>query len=485
MVKNLTADICYKEKIMKKCYVFIICFLITGSTYTQWQTKLVAAPDIVPPATEAMQHPEFWISRIKGDPDRIIMTWEQIKRFNIKNRTRSLERKDVQGNTVKIDSVITQGNFYGIQFHLVEPLTIKTYPGGKLRQRFKWTLDYLTEGKFWDRMRILYPESRKQELIDAMDEYLIPETVNPQYGIIVKHTLNRVVPTHERVYRSQYNWLDMFQNAVLETGMPVAILYMSKDSDWLYVKSEYSIGWVPAANVAVGLAKEIRSLAEPDYFIVAIAHKVPVYADRECKTWISDIYMGARLKLKNKSPSGYNVLVPFRGSDGSLKTVNGWVKQDADVSVGFQPYTQRNVITTIFRLLNRPYGWGGTDHERDCVGTIRAVFKTFGIFMPRWTTFELYHTDHVIAFPRETIREVKYGYLDSCEPGITVCGFNWHVVLYLGKVDGVHYMIHQNGFSYRDEEGTEYRVARVSVNHTELEGGDDIERWTELSTFKP
>ena len=111
---------------MKKCYVFIICFLITGSTYTQGQTKLVAAPDIVPPATEAMQHPEFWISRIKGDPDRIIMTWEQIKRFNIKNRTRSLERKDIHGNTVKIDSVITQGNFYGIQFHLVEPLTIKT-----------------------------------------------------------------------------------------------------------------------------------------------------------------------------------------------------------------------------------------------------------------------------------------------------------------------------------------------------------------------
>jgi len=132
---------------------------------------------------------------------------------------------------------------------------------------------------------------------------------------------------------------------------------MSKDSDWLYVKSEYSIGWVPAANVAVGLVKEIRSLAEPDYFIVAIAHKVPVYADRECKTWISDIYMGAQLKLKNKSPSGYNVLVPFRGSDGSLKTVNGWVKQDADVNVGFQHYTQRNVITTIFRLLNRPYDW--------------------------------------------------------------------------------------------------------------------------------
>ena len=104
--------------------------------------------------------------------------------------------------------------------------------------------------------------------------------------------------------------------------------------------------------------------------------------------------------------------------------------------------------------------------------------------MPRWTTFELYHTDHVISFPREESKDVKYRHLDSCEPGITVCGFNWHVVLYLGEVDDVHYIIHQNGYSYHGEDGTEYRVGRVSVNYTELEGGSDINRWTALSIFK-
>jgi hypothetical protein len=194
--------------------------------------------------------------------------------------------------------------------------------------------------------------------------------------------------------------------------------------------------------------------------------------------------MGERLEMETHKDSALRVSVPIRKPDGTLGAVRGWMKEDAGVHVGYQQYTQRNVITTFFRLLNRPYGWGGTDHERDCVGTIRSVYRTFGIFMPRWTTFELYHTDHVIAFPADTPIEEKYRLLETCEPGITVCGFNWHVTLYLGKVDQTHYIIHQNGYSYHDENGTELRVGRVSVNHTELEGGADISNWTELSVFK-
>jgi hypothetical protein len=143
------------------------------------------------------------------------------------------------------------------------------------------------------------------------------------------------------------------------------------------------------------------------------------------------------------------------------------------------------VINTIFRLLNRPYGWADSDHERDCCGTIRVVLKTFGIFTPRWTIHELHSTDHVAVFSKDTPTTVKYEYLGACEPGITVCGFSGHIVMYLGKVDGVSYVIHQNGYSYYNNEGTEIRVGRVTVNDTELEGGSKIDYWTEISTFKP
>ncbi|MFC1691953.1 SH3 domain-containing protein [Candidatus Latescibacterota bacterium] len=477
----------------KRHYLIIILFIMivfnvistTGSSFAQNQSKLSAAPDIVPPATKEMQYPEFWISRIQGDPDRVIMTQKQIKNLNNKNRTRLPQKTLVDGTVIPFPPILDQANFSRIFFNIADPLTLQSFPGDSLRAWFQKSSNYIKDGNFWDRRHIPYPEQTKQELIATINEKSVPPTVNPQYGIVVKHTLNRYVPTHDRVYTSQYGWLDMFQNAVFETGMPVAVLHRSADGSWFYVKSEYAYGWIPTDHVAIGTTDQIRKLSDQTDFIVSITHKVPVYSDRNCTMWIRNLYMGSKLRLTEKTVDGYKVLLPWRMADGTLKAVTGWLKPDAEVSTGFQTFTQRNVITTIFKLLNRPYAWGGTEHERDCVGTIRAVFRTFGINMPRMTTYELYSTDHVTAFTADTPKEEKHRYLDTCPPGITVCGFDWHVVLYLGKVNGIHYIIHQNGYSYHDDDGNEIRVGRVSVNHTELEGGANIGEWTELSVFKP
>jgi cell wall-associated NlpC family hydrolase len=469
---------------MIKLISTLLLFAIIPGSHAQTTAKLLAAPDVIPPATEEMQHPEFWISRI-NNPDRVIMSPQQITEFNRKNRSRSLIRKDFRGNTVVVDSVLTGGStFTGISFHLCDPLSIRDYPGIAVTKQLSEIRDFIVKTEFWDRRQIPLPENGKRELIADMNMENIPAVIRPRYGVIIRHTLNRLAPTAIKVYRGQFQWLDAFQNATLETGMPAAVLHASKSGNWLYVKTEYSQGWVTAANIAFGSANRIRTVSEPKNFVMTIVHKATVYADRECNTWLTDIYLGERLGLEEKTDSAFRVSVPVRQPDGTLGVFQGWIKSDAGVNIGYQQYTQRNVITTIFRLLNRPYGWGGTDHERDCVGTIRSVYRTFGIFIPRWTTFMLYHTDQVIAFPDKTPIEEKYRLLDTCDPGITICGFNGHVVLYLGKVDQTHYIIHQNGYSYHDEKGTEFRVARVSVNHTELEGGADIRRWTELSVYK-
>ena len=289
-----------------------------------------------------------------------------------------------------------------------------------------------------------------------------------------------------RAYNSRFDWwVDSFQQLPCETCLPVAILHESRDSDLYYVNSEIDFGWIPARNVAVGTLENVRELAEPDNFIVALAHKVPVYADKDYTSWITDIYQGAKLKLANTTSQGYRVLVPFREADGSLRAVDGWVKPDADVSVGYQPFTRRNAINTVFKLLYRSYGGGGVDHERDCTGAVRTVLKTFGIITPAIPTPQLHFSDNVYKFPENTPKEVKYRCLDTCEPGITLCGFSGHIVIYLGKVDSNYYVIHSTGYSYHDENGAEMRVARVSVTDTELEGGGNIDLFTEISTIKP
>jgi len=443
------------------------------------------APRIVPPATEAMQHPEFWISQIKSNPDRVKLSPEQINRLNRKNRTGPSETTDINGNPYSIQDVIDRKDTIGIQFIFENPLSIKSFPGDSLRARLSRHRNYFARGTFFDRRQVEYDNFMKNELYEMTDYDSIPDTIIPRYGILTLHTLNRILPTNLPAVGGEHGWTDQLQSASPDYGTPVAILHTSKDNDWYYVRSETAFGWIPAVNVAEGTVEQIEKIVNAKEFIVAICHKVPLYADKEFKTFITDFYMGARLQLHKKTNSGYEVTAPYRDADGSLKPVTGWVKPDAGVSIGYQEFTQRNILNTVFSVLYRPYAWADSNNERDCCGTIRAVYKTFGIFLPRWTSHQLHCADHVYAFPRETPEKVKYEILDKCEPAVTLVGDSGHIIMYLGKVDGIHYVIHQSGYSYKSEDGTVMKVRRVNVNDTGLEGGSNVNNWTEISIFKP
>jgi len=443
------------------------------------------APKIVPGSTAEMQTPEFWISRIK-DPDRIIMTPEQIQELNRKNRTRGSEFTDVYGNPYSIKGVLDSKDLIGIMYHVEDPLALKNFPADSLRPRIERSNNWFRNRTFYDRRNMEYDDDMKNELIDITDVPSIPQnSVIPRYGIIVRHTLGRVMPLNLPVSGRPGGWIDDFQSGMIDYAQPVAILHTSKDGDWYYVRSEISFAWVPAEQVALGSPREIGNYINSKDFIVATCHKVPIYGDRKCTVFVEDFYMGARVKLIRKTSDGYKVSFPYRKPDGSFGTTTGWVKPDARVSAGYQPFTQRNIINTVFTLLYRPYGWADSWNERDCCGMIRVVLRTFGIYTGRWTSHQLHASDHVIMFPRKTPKEEKYKYIEGCDPGICLVGDGGHISMYLGEVDGKYYVIHQSGYSYTDENGTRLNVNRVNVNDTELEGGSNIGNWTEITTIKP
>ncbi len=212
----------------------------------------MAAPDIVPPATAEMQNPDFWISRIKN-PDTVIMTPADIVRFNQKNRTRSLVRKDIRGTTVTIDSVIAGGPpFTGIYFHLSDPLAIAEYPGSALSKHMSDVGDFVRKADLWDRRQIPFPESdppRTHRRNECRRHFPVchPSPLRharPSYA-------DPSCPDPRKVYRGQFQWLDGFQNATLETGMPVAVLHASKYRRLALREIGILARLGPAANVAL------------------------------------------------------------------------------------------------------------------------------------------------------------------------------------------------------------------------------------------
>lgn len=441
------------------------------------------APKVVPNTTEEMQHAEFWINRL-DNPDKVVMTKAQIEKMNKRNQSLPPKIKDINGDDYDIDRVIQSKLSIGLQYNVEQPLKITSFPGDSLRAMMGYHKELLTGRTKYDVRQMKYDEDEINRLIGLMNEDAIPLTVTPRYGILVKHTLNRAVPTMKPGYGRPQSWLDNFQSTALDLGSPVAILHTSPDGDWFYVRSEIAFGWIIAENVAIGSAKDIADYLNTDKVVVSLDYNVPIYGDSSCKNFYNYLMIGANVRLDSETSNTYKVIMPIRKPDGTFATAPAWVKKDAKMSNGYQPFTQRNIISTMFNLLYRPYGWADSYDEFDCCGLIRVVLRTFGIKTGRWTSYELHATDNVVAFPRKTPNEEKYAVLKECEPGICLVGSAGHINMYLGEVNGSYYVIHQGGYSYKVDDTT-YHFRRVNVNDTELSGGSNISGWSEISQIKP
>ncbi|MBN1291318.1 MAG: SH3 domain-containing protein [Candidatus Latescibacteria bacterium] len=457
----------------------LVCiqYLCVSGAVADEEIKYMNAPKYLPGTTVEMHNPEFWINNIKGNPDKVYLTPQKIAELNRENIAKSYVRKDVRGKEYSIKSART---------NMVEdPLTVNTFSGDSLRVLLDVNKKSLESNTYYDFRHKEYDEDMKNELYVKTNTESIPATITPRYGIIVVHSNNRKFPTEKFGYRERGGWINSFSDTSLDLAMPVAILHESIDRDWYFVRSQLNFGWVPARNIAVGLKQEISDYVEAPDFIVSTCYKVPVYGDPDMRGFLVDLYMGAKVKLVDKTGDGYRVLMPFRNPDGSFRTVSGWVKPDARVSVGYQSFTQRNILNTFFTVLYRPWSGGDMYNERHCCGGIRAVLRTFGIITLNSTTFELHASDHVIAFPEDTPREEKYSYIKGKEPGICLVGSRQHVIMYLGEYDGRHFFIHQSGYPYTAEDGTIMLPRRVNVNDAELEGGSHVDTWTYICELKP
>ncbi|MHB9028991.1 MAG: hypothetical protein ACYC9O_09495, partial [Candidatus Latescibacterota bacterium] len=184
---------------------------------------------------------------------------------------------------------------------------------------------------------------------------------------------------------------------------------------------------------------------------------------------IGYLSMGERLPLDGRSGDGYRVLVPVRRHDGSFAVEKGWIRAGETVHEGFLPYTQRNSITTAFRLLGRQYGWHDSWKERDCGGILRVIFNCFGFTFPRYWSFEQLHSDHALYVGNMSDLAEKSKKLTTLPAGITFTGSTGHIGLYLGSVDGKPFVIHQCGWNYKQGD-TEYKMARVVVSDYENVG---------------
>lgn len=283
----------------------------------------------------------------------------------------------------------------------------------------------------------------------------LPDLVNVRFGMVLRRADMRTWPTSDVVFKTQETFdLDRFQENGLFPADVVAVLHESADGQWYFVQSYNYAAWVPKDKVVVGERLKILQYRDAENFLIVSGGKVTTNFNPNF-TAISELQldMGVRLPLLDpddiernidgqNSQSSYPVLLPTRGEHGELKFRTALIGRNQDVSIGYLPYTRKNILHQSFKFLGERYGWGHAYNARDCSGLVMEVYKTFGILLPRNSGQQRDSPigDNVIFCDNDNALQ-KLKALEACDVGDLLYSPG-HVMLYLGNVDGEPYVIH-------------------------------------------
>ena len=230
----------------------------------------------------------------------------------------------------------------------------------------------------------------------------------------------RAFPVQTPCYASNL-MQDLFQEASLPAGTPLLLLHTSADGKYYFVKSYFYCGWVAVEDVCSTTEQLFSLFADPASF--AVVYK---------PTSAHDLVMGTILPLVSQNDETVTLLVP--DAECGTKPIELPL---SDVSIGYLPATTHNLLKLAFSYVGTPYSWGDKGMGVDCSGLYVAVMRCMGIFMPR-------NTGDMRRAP-----EVSYVALDGTIPADLPTGSliyrPGHVMMYLGTVEGQHYILHAPG----------------------------------------
>lgn len=430
-------------------YLFIFCLLFgCGCTTVQQRTNL-AAPVSIPNTIREMKTAGFWIDKI-DNPDTIILDAKAIEQFNLK-----VERE------------------LGL---IINPLTEpEQYNGKTIKNDLQKEIESFSKGKFYAANGKIADKSFYEAIKQNIDLPRIKNQINARFGFLGHYDNQRLLPTEELLTRAPGDVeFDELQNSSFDVGTPLIILHETSDGLWVYGQAPSSRGWFKKEKVAFCEADEFKELLSGKNFVVVTADKADIFLDKNLTKYYDYVRMGAKFNFnETESPQVFEITIPLRNKEGALRKEKAYIKKE-DVNIGYLAYTQRNIITQAFKLLNGPYGWGGLAGEQDCSSYIQEVFATVGITLPRNSSAQAKTGVPLGNFKggseqNEKLKVIK----QEAIPGATIFQMKGHIILYIGMYNNIPYVIHEtHGYGQMiDSQNFSWIVNRVIVSDLKLGEG--------------
>jgi len=426
------------------------------------------APSVLPGTDPAWRNPGYWVSQMEK-PDEVVLTVDQIQAMNT-DYDANIRKTDPFAGLSK-ERTPNLNHWWPGWVTPVAPDLFAMRPSEVadiVRERIGIQVKYLKDKPYGNVSAIEYSEADIGRFEHEMAIDNVPREITPLRGLVVRTTLVRNVTTSTPIEIGLQNngerRFDMFNICLAKIGQPVTILYPSRSGEYLLVLTSDAYGWVLSSDIGISDGTGVNQFADPEEFVVCTGDKVMFYADEACTIASGWFRMGDRLPLAYEGNKRH-INVPVRMMNGQLTYETAWLREDAQVHVGWLPYTRRNVVETALRLIDNPYdftnGFFGRNHET----TYRDIFACFGFKLP-WhgALFTIYAGTEGVAIPDpDNDYRGKFTTILEHEPFLTLHCSGGHAQLLLGKKDGVPVVLDMHGYEYKTDDGTVYKVRRTCV----------------------
>lgn len=252
-------------------------------------------------------------------------------------------------------------------------------------------------------------------------------------GIVVRRTSLRALPTTDPGFGNPQQAgegypFDHLQFSTLNEGDPLRIYAMTKNGEWVLVGSDYYFGWTKSDDVAYVSNHFVHEWMR-NKFIVPLQDDIPVYDNHYHYRFSTRI--GILYPILKKTEKQYAILTVAKNPmNGSAEAIHAFIPKEKAIEF---PY----LLTTVHaaRMMNQledyPYGWGDMDEHRDCSSTVRDLFATFGIWLPRNSQQQITN-DSAMDLSHLSNVEKEKAVIKNGVPFMTLLHKPGHVLIYIG-----------------------------------------------------
>lgn len=261
-------------------------------------------------------------------------------------------------------------------------------------------------------------------------------------AIIIQDANVRLLPTVEPAFES---WnqpgegypFDAMQQSNIVANTPIFIWHISRDGAWYFIMTESYTGWIQRENIAFIDDQFIKTWQSHKY-AVALRDNISLF-DQQTNFFLKS-RIGTLYPLLAKSAAYYQVFIAVRDNKffAQTKSVNLPLKYAAEFPL---PISTQSVAELSNVFLGNYYGWGGIYGYRDCSATLKDLFATFGIWLPRNSQDQIEAASFIDLSKLSKEEKIKT-ILEQAVPFFTIVHLPGHIVLYLGKVKDDIFILH-------------------------------------------